>query len=141
MATGLYRASMYGLMQEEKKAFEGMKFGGLEYSAEDPIFNAVYIKGKDKLVYWSTLDGKGCGAVYKELPTGARSSENPKALFKEKVVIDGKFPESGRGREILEEFAEYVQGTGEDKLMHSPVFELPHSKSLKRAREYVNIKP
>ena len=140
-ASGVYRAQAYRELSKAKKEFEGMRFGGLEYWDRDSIFNAVYIKGKDKLVYWSTLDGKGRGAVYKELPTGARSSENPKAFFQEEAVIDGQFPGSGRGAELLEEFAEYVRGAGEDELREGPVFNVTHTKRLKPAREHVHIAP
>ena len=118
-----------------------MQFGGLNYWDRDNLCNVVYIKGKDKLVYWSTLDGEGRGAVYKELPTGARSSENPKALFQEEFVIDGQFPGSGRGAELLEEFIEYVQATGADELRESAVFNATDVKRLKPVRDRVNTKP
>ena len=117
-----------------------MTFGGLDYASYAPFFNAVYIRGKDKIVYWSTLDGKGRGAVYKKLPTGARTFETPTAPFKEEAVIDREFPESGRGAELLGEFAEYVQGAGADELMSAAVF-TPRNTSLKPAREHINIAP
>jgi arylsulfatase A-like enzyme len=138
---GLYRAFAHGLRQEATKRFERMEFGGLEYGSQTPIFNAVYIKGKDKIVYWSTLDGKGRGATYRQLPTRARATENPKAFFDEEMVLDGQFPRRGRGAEFLEEFAEYVQGVGDDELRASAVFNASHAKKLKPAREHVNIKP
>jgi hypothetical protein len=139
-ASGVYRDQQYRV-PDAKRGFEGMMFGGLNYWDRDSICNVVYIKGKDKLVYWSTLDGKGRGAVYRELPTGARSSENPKALFQEEVVIDGQFPGSGRGAELLEEFVEYVQGKGVDELRESAVFNAADVKRLKPVRDRVNTKP
>ena len=139
-ASGVYRDQQYRV-PDAKRAFEGMMFGGLNYWDRDSICNVVYIKGKDKLVYWSTLDGKGRGAVYRELPTGARSSENPKALFQEEVVIDGQFPGNGRGAALLEEFVEYVQGTGADELRESAVFNAADVKRLKPVRDRVNTEP
>jgi arylsulfatase A-like enzyme len=140
-ASGTYRAMHYGELADAKKKFEGMMFGDLNYWDHESICNVVYIKGKDKLVYWSSLDGTGRGATYKQLPVQARSYENPVSVFQEEVVIDGQFPDTGRGAELLEEFAEYVQGAGADELRESAVFNVTHTKSLKPAREHVHIAP
>jgi len=139
-ASGVYRDQQYRVA-DAKRQFEGMKFGGLNYWDRDSICNIVYIKGKDKLVYWSTLNGIGRGATYKRLPTGARSSENPRSFFQEEVVLQGQFPEDGRGAELLEEFAKYVQGAGEDELRESSVFNVTDTKRLKPARAHVYIAP
>ena len=107
----------------------------------DPIFNAVYIKGKEKIVYWSTLDGSARGAVYKELPTDGRTFENPVVRFKEERVAAGQFPESKAGQKLLKEFADYTARPGEDELMHAAVFKGTDMSKEKRARDYVNITP
>ena len=108
----------------------------------DRIFNAVYIKGKEKLVYWSTLDGSARGAVYKQLPTGARSFENPVLPFKEQTVVAGEFPQSDAGRQLLKEFVEYTAAPGPGELMHAAVFHSDgNHDNVKRAREYVQDLP
>ena len=108
----------------------------------DRIFNAVYIKGKEKLVYWSKLDGSARGAVYKELPVDARKSENPTTVFKEELIADGRFPESRAGKKLLKEFADYTAAPGPGELMHSAVFQgSGNHDNEKRAREYVKIEP
>ncbi len=140
-ASGIYRAKHYGGLADAKREFEGMMFGGLNYWDRASICNAVYIKGKDKVVYWSTLDGKGKGATYRQLPVHARSIENPVSVFKEEVVLDGQFPEEGRGAEFLKEFVTYIQGAGADELRESPVFNATDVKRLKPVRERVSIKP
>jgi arylsulfatase A-like enzyme len=137
-ASGVYRDQQYRVTDATRE-FEGMKLGDLTYGDRDSICNVVYIKGKDKLVYWSTLDGKGKGATYKQLPVQARSFENPVSVFKEEVVQDGQFPEGGRGAEFFEEFVEYIQGAGADELRESAVFNGGDVKNLKPLRERVNI--
>jgi len=107
----------------------------------DRIFNAVYIKGKEKIVYWSTLDGSARGAVYKELPSDGRTFENPVARFKEVPVAEGRFPESEAGQKLLKEFADYTARPGDDELMHAAVFRGTDMSKEKRARDYVNITP
>ncbi len=101
--------------------------------------HVVYIRGKDKVAYWSTLDGKAKGATYKQLPVQARSYENPAFVFKEEVVLDGQFPQGGRGAKLFEEFTEYIQGAGADELRESAVFNGADVKQLKPVRERVVI--
>ena len=103
------------------------------------VFSAVYVKGKEKIIYWSTLDGKARGAVYKKLPTGARISENPTVPFRERPVVGGLFPESEAGKALLREFVDYTAAPGPGELMHSAVFRGTDNSKEKRAREYVNI--
>jgi arylsulfatase A-like enzyme len=138
-ANGLYRESlMRPLSKEEQGSMSA--FGAT--ASHDRIFNAVYIKGKEKLVYWSTLDESARGAVYKQLPTDARNFENPVLPFKEQTVVAGEFPESDAGQKLLKDFVEYTSATGPGELMHAAVF---HSNGNhddeKRAREYVQDLP
>jgi arylsulfatase B len=138
-ANGLYRESLMRQLSQEERGRMAELFGSTDM--HERIFNAVYVRGKEKIVYWSKLDDSARGAVYKELPTGPRTFESPAAGFKENLIIDGQFPNSGRGKEVLEEFSEYVQGAGADELMHAAVFRTPDSKNIRPAREYVNIAP
>ena len=137
-ASGVYRDQQYRVPNATKE-FEGMTFGDLTYGDRDSICNVVYIRGKDKIVSWSTLDGKGKGATYTQLPVQARSYENPAFVLKEEVVLDGQFPEAGRGAEFFEEFIEYIQGTGADELRESAVFNPSDASNLKPVRERVVI--
>ena len=136
-ASGVYRDQQYRVPNATKE-FEGMTFGDLTYGDRDSICNVVYIRGKEKIVSWSTLDGKGKGATYKQLPVQARSYENPTFVFKEEVILDGQFPEAGRGAEFFEEFVEYIQGAGADELRESAVFNDGDAKNLKPVRDRVN---
>ncbi len=103
----------------------------------DRIFNAVYVKGKEKVVYWSEKDGSAKGAVYKKLPTGARNLDTPAAIFKEALVVDGKFPTSEAGKKLLKEFIDYTAQEGPGELMHSAVFKGTDTTKEKRARDYL----
>ena len=138
-ASGLYRESLIRPLSKEEK--DSMSAFGATAS-HDRIFNAVYIKGKEKLVYWSTLDESARGAVYKQLPTDARNFENPVLPFKEQTVVAGEFPESDAGQKLLKDFVEYTAATGPGELMNAAVF---HSNGNhddeKRAREYVQDLP
>lgn len=137
-AAGVYRDQQHRVPNATKE-FEGMTFGDLTYGDRDSICNVVYIRGKDKIVSWSTLDGKGKGATYAQLPVQARSYENPAFVFKEEVVLDGQFPEAGRGAKFFEEFIEYIQGAGADELRESAVFNPSDENKLKPVRERVVI--
>lgn len=139
-ANGLYRESLMRSLSKEERGRMAKMFGSTDMY--ERIFNAVYVKGKEKVVYWSKLDGSARGAVYKELPTGARTFENPAGRFKEELVVDGQFPESKAGKKLLKEFAEYTATPGSGELMHAAVFKSNgnHDKE-KRARDYVNIAP
>mgnify|MGYP006107637081 CR=1 FL=1 len=110
-------------------------FGQLGKS--DRMFNAVYVKGKEKVVYWSSLDGVTRGAVYKALPSDGRSSRNPQTEFKEECVTEGAFPHSKEGKKLMKEFEAYVAKPGAGEIMSSPVFEGTDNSKQKRAREYV----
>jgi arylsulfatase B len=138
-ASGLYRESlMRPLSKEEKGSMSA--FGST--ASHDRIFNAVYIKGKEKLVYWSTLDESARGAVYKQLPTDARNFENPVLPFKEQTVVAGEFPESDAGQKLLKDFVEYTAAPGSGELMHAAVFHSDgNHDDEKRAREYVQDLP
>ncbi len=107
----------------------------------DWIFNAVYVKGKEKIVYWSSLDGATRGAVFKELPNNARSSGYPQSLFKEEWVTAGTFPQSKAGKKLMKEFEAYIAIPGPGEMMHSAVFKGTDNSKQKRAREYVDINP
>jgi len=136
-ATGAYRDMSYGKLQEVKERFKNVTFGGLNYWDRETTANTVYIKGKKKLVFWSTLDGKAQGATYRELSKGGRFSENPESFFKEEYVAEGQFPKDVEGATLLEDLREYVGHTGEDELRESPIFNGTHVKRSKRVHDYV----
>jgi len=139
-ANGLYRESLMGGVSKEERERMAKRFGGTDM--HERIFNAVYVKGKGKIVYWSKRDGSARGAVYKKLPTDARTFENPAAPFKEELIVGGEFPGSEAGKKLLKEFADYTAATGPGELMHAAVFRSNgnHDKE-KRAREYVEAAP
>ena len=134
-ANGLYQKALMGSLSEEERGRISKSFGST--GMHDRIFNAVYIKGKQKIVYWSTLDGAARGAVYKELPTGARTLKTPEASFKEEPVTDGTFPESEAGKKLFKEFVDYTTARGPDELMHAAVFKGTNTTKEKRVREYL----
>jgi len=137
-AYGVYRDVMMGSLSKEDRERISETFGST--GMNDRIFNAVHIKGKEKLVYWSTLDGAARGAVYKKLPTRARTFADPAARFNEELIVDGKFPESAAGKKLLNEFAEYTAAPGLGELIHSAVFHGDgNHDNEKRAHEYVDI--
>ena len=125
-----------------KDEYQGITFGGLEYWDRDSISNTVYIKGKDKIVYWSTLDGAARGATYKQLPALAHLDENPAAVFEEEDVLEGQFPASERGAATFKAFAEYIQDAGTaGELRESAVFNSSDEKNSKHVTEWMNISP
>jgi len=134
-----HRQPEIGILKNLVEETEDNIFG--QAGKSDRIFNAVYVKGKKKIVYWSTLDGATRGAVYKELPSNGRSSENPQSVFKEEWVSAGEFPESKEGKKLMKEFEAYVSEPGFGEMMSSAVFKGTDNSKQKRAREYVNIKP
>jgi len=136
-ATGLYRASSYREIGKARKQFADESFGGLKYWDTDEVLNTVYIKGKKKLVYWSTHDGKAQGATYRKLAKGGRFSENPKSFFKEEYVNEGQFPKDVEGAAFFNDFKEYIGKTGKDELRESPVFNTSDIKHHKRVDHYV----
>lgn len=139
-ANGLYRESLMRPLSKEEQGSMSDSFGST--ASHDRIFNAVYIKGKEKLVYWSTLDESARGAVYKQLPTDARNFENPVLPFKEQTVVAGEFPESDAGQKLLKDFVEYTAAPGPGELMHAAVFHSDgNHDDEKRAREYVQDLP
>jgi len=135
-AHGVYRReSMLRPLSEKERGHLAGLFGGTDMN--ERIFNAVYIKGKEKIVYWSKRDGSARGAIYKELPTEARSLATPTEPFKEELVVDGKFPASEAGKELWKEFVDYTMARGPDELMHAAVFKGTDNTKEKRAQEYV----
>jgi len=125
-------------LSKEERGRMSRAFGATEM--RERIFNAVYVKGKEKVVYWSKLDGSARGAVYEKLPSGARTFENPAAIFREESIVGGQFPESEAGHKLLKEFAEYTAARGPDELMHSAVFKgNGNSDKEKRARASMSI--
>ena len=135
-AAALYRSSMLGQLSKKEREQVSNSFGSTDM--KEPIFNAVYIKGKEKIVYWSKKDGSARGAVYKELPKGARSLKTPETDFKEELVVDGKFPESEAGKKLFKEFIDYTAQKGPGELMHSAVFKGTDNTKEKLAREYLS---
>lgn len=133
-ACGVYLEKMMGTLSKEVSKRASESFGSIGMS--EGIFNAVYVKGKDKLVYWSTTDGSVQGAVHKELPTNARNTESPESFFKEEQVVGGKLPTSEAGQKLLQEFIDYTNVRGAGELMHEPVFDGTDTTNEKRAREY-----
>jgi len=109
--------------------------------AMDRMFNAVYVKGKEKVVYWSSSDGATQGAVYKKLPEDGRSFEAPQVAFREELVSAGQFPECAAGKKLFQEFKAYACKQGPDELMHSAVFKRDDMSQEKRAREYLSATP
>lgn len=134
-ANGLYRKSVLGQLSKEERERVSKAFGSTDM--KEPIFNAVYVKGKEKIVYWSKKDGSAQGAVYKKLPEEGRSLKNPESDFREELVVDGKFPTSQAGKKLLKEFIDYTKARGPGELMHSPVFKGTNNTKEKRAREYL----
>jgi len=137
-ANGLYRESLMRTLSKEERVRMSKRFGSTDM--HDRIFNAVYVKGKEKIVYWSTLDGSARGAEYKKLPADGRTFDNPIVRFKEVPVAESRFPESEAGKKLLKEFADYTAAPGPGELMHAAVFrgDGNHDRE-KRAREYVDI--
>jgi len=134
-ACGLYLETMMGGLSKEERERVSKSFGSTEM--KEPIFNAVYIKGKEKLIYWSKRDGSAQGAVYKKLPTDARRLDMPTASFKEELVVDGIFPRRKAGRKLFKEFVDYTKASGKDELMHAAVFKGTNTAKEKRARDYL----
>jgi len=135
---GAYRDMSYGQLGKVKAAFPDVTFGGMNYwERKAGVLNAVYIKGKEKIVYWSTGDGRAQGATYRKLPKDGRFSENPKHFFKEEYVSEGQFPQDAEGAAFLKEFKEYIAKVGEDELRASPIFNGSDFKRKKRADHYV----
>lgn len=131
-ASAFYRDVMMGTLSKRERA--SRSFGSTKLS--ERIFNAVYIKGKDKIVYWSKKDGSARGATYKTLPTDPMTLNRPAEAFMEKPVIDGSFPSTERGRQVFEDFVKYTKTPGSGELMHAAVFQGTDTTQEKRAREY-----
>ena len=138
-ACGLYLERMMGNLSKEERKRASDSFGSTEMN--DGIFNAVYVKGKEKLVYWSKTDGSVQGAVYQELPSNARNTENPESFFKEEQVFGGQFPTSEAGQKLLQEFIDYTNVGGPGELIHEAVFDSTDTTNEKRAREYLPAPP
>lgn len=134
-ACGLYLETMMGSLSKSERERVSKSFGSIEM--REPIFNAVYIKGKEKIVYWSKRDGSASGAVYKKLPTGARSLKAPAIAFAEELVVDGNFPKRKADRRLFKEFVDYTKASGPDELMHAAVFKGTDTKKERRARYYL----
>jgi len=134
-ACGLNREVKLGRLTKEERERVSSSFGSTDMS--EKIFHAVYIKGKEKIRYWSKKDGSARGAVYKKLPADARRLDTPAAAFKEELVVDGEFPTSEAGRRLFEEFIDYTKARGKGELMHAAVFKGTDMEKEKRARDYL----
>ena len=127
----------YGQLGPAKKKFSQARFGDLKYWDRDEILNTVYIKGKDKIVFWSSKDGKNQGATYRKLPTKARLSENPQAFFKEEYIQQGQFPTDANGAAFMNDFIKLIAADGENELREIPIFSSSHAKNSKAVHDYL----
>ena len=137
-ATGGYRDMAYGKQARFQDEFAGATFGGMDYwDQKGEVLNTVYIRGENKIVYWSTLDGQAQGATYRKLSKDGRYSENPAYFFKEEYVQEGQFPQDSEGAALFNEFKEYIAKTGEDELRASAIFNISDVKRFQRIDYYV----
>ncbi|MDD7985256.1 sulfatase-like hydrolase/transferase [Lentisphaera marina] len=136
-AAGLYRDMSYGELNSAKKKFSQARFCDLKYWDRDEILNTVYIKGKDKIVFWSSKDGKTQGATYRKLPTKARLSENPQAFFKEEYVQQGQFPTGANGAAFMDDFIKLIAADSKDELREIPIFNSANAKNSKAVHDYL----
>ena len=134
-ANALYKESLLNSLSKKKRMQASKAFASTQMS--ESIFNAVYIKGKEKIVYWSKKDASAQGAIYKKLPEYAPTLQTPQIDFKEETIKQEKFPTSEEGKKFFKEFIDYTNARGPYEFMHAPVFKGTDNSKAKRAMEYL----